>query len=167
MTNRFGCIGLSRKRAALLAFSVTVAILAVLSFLFASDFPRGARLFPQVVSVILFFLAAISLVSNLVSARNGSPEVDEGLNTADLTSDVTLSEVWPYFAWVIGTFVGMYLIGFFPAAGLFCLLFLWRVARMRWWANLAMTSLCLTTVLILGIGLNITWPRGILTMLPA
>lgn len=153
------------KSLAILAFSVVIALLSVVSYLVASDFPRGARLFPQVVSVIVVVLAGLLIVATIVRARKGLPSSPEGPETSDLTSDTTFAEVWPYLVWVVGAYTGMYLIGFAPAAALFCLLFLWRVARMKWWGNIAMTAFCLATVLALGVGLNISWPRGILPAL--
>jgi hypothetical protein len=89
-------------------------------------------------------------------------EEKEEIDTTDLTSDSTISEVMPYLIWIGGTYLAIYLIGFFPASALFCVLFLKRIAHMRWLTNIAMTAFCLGTVLVLGIALNISWPEGIL-----
>ncbi|WP_421952955.1 tripartite tricarboxylate transporter TctB family protein [Pelagibacterium sp.] len=156
--------GLSIAR---LVFSGLVAGIAVAAYLLSMDFARGARLFPQAVSILVFGLAVASMIVTVWQGRKAEREEDDALETSDLTSDTAFKEVWPYLIWVMGAYLGMYLIGFFPAAGLFCLLFLWRVARMKWLGNIAMTALCLVTVLALGVGLNISWPRGLLPLLLA
>ena len=156
--------GLSIAR---LVFSGLIAGIAVAAYLLSMDFARGARLFPQAVSVLVFGLAVASMVVTVWQGRKAERILDNAPETSDLTSDTAFKEVWPYLVWIIGAYLGMYLIGFFPAAGLFCLLFLWRVARMKWLGNIAMTALCLLTVLALGVGLNISWPRGLLPLLLA
>ncbi len=161
-TPRFSGLSIAR-----LVFSALAAAIAVAAYLLSMDFARGARLFPQAVSIVVFGLAVASMVVTVWRGRKAERVEDNAPETSDLTSDTSFKEVWPYLIWIMGAYLGMYLIGFFPAAGLFCLLFLWRVARMKWLGNIGMTALCLLTVLALGMGLNISWPLGLLPRLLA
>lgn len=143
-------------------FSAFIAVIAIYAFISSGDFPRGARLFPQTISVIALILAVLSIANNLLHRTSNQLAKSEEPDTADLTSDASVNEVWPYLAWISGAYLAMYVLGFFLASGLFCLFFLRSVACMSWAGNIAMTALCLTTLAVLGVGLNINWPEGLL-----
>lgn len=162
MSNRNISEYLVRLHIPSIIFSAFIAVIAIFTFISSGDFPRGARLFPQTISVITLILAILSIASNLLHRTPLQLTKSEEPDTADLTSDTSFKEVWPYLAWISGAYLAMYVLGFFIASGLFCVLFLRNVACMSWAGNISMTTLCLTTLTVLGVGLNINWPEGLL-----
>jgi hypothetical protein len=128
---------------------VLIAVLA--AALFASlDWPRETALFPQAVgapilalTIISFALQALHLRSAGVEAVNAEIEAE-----SEPADSAFLAKAAVEFAWLIGFAVSTWLIGFYPAAFLFLLLYLRVQAKLGWAKSLLWSISAIVVVFV-------------------
>lgn len=147
-----------------LLFLVLVAALFGWVAIHAQGFHRTARIFPQVVAIAMLVLALIELVSYGLGAwreaRHGvgpkGPVEEDGPSLWD-----GMRQVGPYIVWILAYFLGIYLVGFVVASGVFVALSLMTMGRMRWYAAIGSTAVLIAGLLVLANALTLQWPAGI------
>lgn len=105
----------------------------------ALDWPLKAKLFPLVISIPLFLLAAAEALWVLV----GKPMASEHANTEapdEVAPAVAYRRTASAAAWTIGFFVMIVLLGFLIAVPLLVFLYLWFQGRDSWLFTLAFTA---------------------------
>jgi len=148
-----------------LLFVLAIGVAMIAAYLVANGFPRSVRMFPQAVAVAGVVVVALNLLAIGLFAfgRRRPPDTSDGAGggTADIGSDTSLRAILPWLGWIAGTYAAAWLIGFIAAATLFSLAFLKWPARQGFLTTIVLTSLCIGVTLLLGKGLNISWPQGI------
>ena len=119
-------------------FVVLVLLLATFLAAFGVSFTFAplTDVFPRYISAIGAFLALVELV--LFAHQYWKPDKERRKHApaAKLELDALLAEfrsISPYILWLLAYFVLIWLIGLIIASGLFALLFLLLVARMKPW----------------------------------
>jgi hypothetical protein len=149
------------------AFLVLVALVFVWAGWEATSFPSRARIFPQTVAFAALILTGVEVLKALISLSRHRAARRLSQGEAAEEGGATLREQVvkgaPYLLWIIGYYVGIYLVGFVVASGAFVLLFLWRAGRVRWPAATLATAPLLAVLLLLGAAMNLSWPGGLLS----
>jgi hypothetical protein len=148
-------------------FLVLVALVFAWAGWQAASFPPRARIFPQTVAWAALLLALIEISkSMIVRMRRGAGKTIAQGETED-TGRAALREQLvagaPYLLWIVAYYVGIYLLGFFVASGVFVLLFLNRVGQVRWPVAVVATAPLLAALFLLGSAMNLSWPGGLLS----
>jgi len=137
---------------------IIIMLLVVVSALYVSaGYPFTARLMPQVVAGAIIFLL---IVESILTVRRAHQAESEGRFLGDPVTGAKFKRTAPYLAWLGGLYVGIFLIGLLPAAGLFTLAFCLWVGKMRWWLALLGTLILLGLMYALGEAFNMRWPVG-------
>ncbi|HEY7240120.1 MAG TPA: tripartite tricarboxylate transporter TctB family protein [Burkholderiales bacterium] len=124
-------------RKASLGLSVLVMIVSGYGVIAATAWPWKAALFPLVIGVPLFCLAAAEALWTLFGAAAPSGEArDFQLTIGKDTARRTLTAS----AWILAFFVAIVLVGFPIAVPLFVLLYLRLQGRESWVVTIAMTA---------------------------
>lgn len=135
----------------------------------ALSFPSRARIFPQTVAFAALALALIEVARTLIAWRRGRtqampPAEQKGRGESKRS---TLHEQVvagaPYVLWIAAYYMGIYLVGFVVASGVFVFLFLTRVGRVRWLAAVGATAPLLAAMLAVGTAMNLSWPTGLIS----
>jgi asparagine N-glycosylation enzyme membrane subunit Stt3 len=133
----------------------------------AVSFPPRARIFPQTVAFAALALALIEIARTLIARRRGRAEAMPTAEQKGESKRPTLHEQVvagaPYVLWIAAYYVGIYLVGFLVASGMFVFLFLNRVGRVRWLAALGATAPLLAAMLAIGAAMNLSWPTGLIS----
>ncbi len=131
----------------------------------AIDFPRLAQTFPLFVTIGGLLLTIIEFGRTFYHCRSrskSSPRDDDPNYPSDTASiSENLPKAFPYLLWLGGYYIGIFLVGFVIASGLFIVLFLVFIGRARFWVSLAGAGLLITGILVLGRLLGLLWPSGI------
>jgi hypothetical protein len=151
---------------------LTVAALAVCiaAFAIATGFvPATTRYFPLIVSAAGIVVALADLARRGLAARRarsgeapavaGQPEPGDFLNEA---ASAPPAAILRYAAWFFGYLAGIWLVSLIVASGLFVAAFLWREARMRWWAAILSGVVVVGLVILAGKVFYIRWPASLL-----
>jgi hypothetical protein len=129
------------------------------------NFPRLARTFPLFVTIGGLLLAIIEFGRTFYHCRSQSenPLQDDDPNHSSYIASISESfpKAFPYLLWLGGYYIGIFLVGFVVASGLFIVLFLVFIGRARFWFSLAGAGLLIIGILVLGRLLVLEWPRGI------
>jgi hypothetical protein len=119
-----------------LALSVLIMLVSGYGVVVATAWPWKAALFPLVIGIPLFCLAAAEAVWTLLgSAPQGGEAKDFQLSIGKQTARRTAEA----FAWIIGFFAAIVLLGFPIAVPLFMLLYLKLQGREGWVLSIVMT----------------------------
>lgn len=152
-----------------LLFALFVTLIVVSSLVTSREWSFATRLFPWAMGIPALILCAIQLFSELRRARGVTVEADDNSGVMDLTADrdVPFAQVvrrgGNLFAWILGLFASILLIGFVITAPLFIWLYLTFQAREKWWVSLLWTVVI--AVFLLGLFhfiLRVPWPHGII-----
>jgi hypothetical protein len=150
-----------------LVFLALVALLLFWAGWGAVSFPPRARIFPQTVAFAALGLALIELTRTLIAWTRGrteampTPEPTGESKRPALHEQVVAGA--PYVLWIVAYYVGIYLVGFVVASGVFVFLFLNRVGSLRWLAAVGATAPLLAAMLALGTAMNLSWPTGLIS----
>lgn len=135
-----------------LALAAVLAAGAVL----AADFAVGSRFFPMAVSALG---AVFCLIIAVLLAFFPKPE---GAALDASTESAPPPRAALFFAGVLAYLGSIYLVGFLAATVLGLVVFLRFVARAPIRIALVIGALTLGTIALLGTGLDIYWPEGVL-----
>jgi len=129
------------------------------------NFPRLARTFPLFVTIGGLLLTIIEFgrtIYNCKSQSENQPRDDDPNHPSYIAGIYeSLPKVFPYLLWLGGYYIGIFLVGFVVASGLFIVLFLIFIGQARFWLSLTGTGLLVIGILVLGRLLGLEWPRGI------
>ena len=146
-----------------LLMSLCLMVIAVGVMITAMKWPFRTALFPMVVSVFLFLGAGADLLLNLF----GSPEAISKQGTVDfqLSEDIdpatATRRTLTAFAWIIGFFLLILLLGFPVAVPVMVFFFLRVQAKEGWGISLLLAGFALIFFLGLFVWLlNIPFPAG-------
>jgi putative tricarboxylic transport membrane protein len=114
-----------------LALAVAVMMLSAWGVVSAWSWPTKAALFPLVISIPLFFLAAAEVLWVLFGSAPQAAASDFKLSD-HLPQDVALRRTLLAAAWILGFFAAIVLFGFLVAVPLFVLLYLRFQGREGW-----------------------------------
>jgi hypothetical protein len=113
-----------------LALSLVVMVLAGWGVVSAWSWPAKAALFPLVISIPLFFLAAAEIVWVLLGSEQSAAS-DFKLSD-DLPKDVALRRTAVAVGWILGFFAAIVLLGFGVAVPLFVFAYLKLQGKAGW-----------------------------------
>jgi len=152
---------------------LTLVVLAVclVAFVIATGFvPATTRYFPLIVSAGCILVALADLAKRALAARRmGSKEsANTAANTSsqgeviNQTASASPVAILKYAGWFFSYLVGVWLASLVVASGLFVTAFLWREARMRWWAAFLSGAIVVGLVIFAGNVFHIRWPASLL-----
>lgn len=153
-----------------LIFAVFVSLIVVTSLVTSLEWSFATRLFPWAMGIPALILCVIQLFVEISRARGVTAQEDNS-GVMDLTADrdVPLAQVLRrggnIFAWIVGLFASIMLIGFVITAPLFIWLYLTFQAREKWWISLLCTAVIV--VFLLGLFhfiLRVPWPHGMIEL---
>lgn len=140
---------------------VVVSILALVFFiaaaLMSTDFSESGRLFPLAVGAVGILLAAISLGRDLVRVKN-----EGGLGHFDEAWISRLKIVGKSTAWILAYIWLVFLFGMLVGSGVFALVFLLLVARMRMIPAVIFTACTVGAIYLLAEFAELVPPSGYL-----
>ena len=122
-------------KSASLGLSVAVILVSGYAVFAATAWPWKAALFPLVIGIPLFCLAATELLWTLLGAPEEKAEMEVALSTASEAR----RRVVRVAAWMLGFFAAIALLGFPVAVPLFVFLYLKLPAREGWAVSIALT----------------------------
>ena len=133
----------SVRRKPYLVFSLGVILLAAWALVLTGAWPAKAALFPRVVAIPLLILAVAEFLLSLTheeqtEGRTVTQGVDFRLSEVD--PSVALPRTASIFAWILGFFVAIVLIGFPRGIPLFVFLYLKIEAKEGWPLSLILTG---------------------------
>jgi hypothetical protein len=122
------------KPIANLVFHGVLIVVLATALYFSLDWPRETSLFPQAVGAPTLALTVISLGMQVFRLqRVGTAAMNAELEAESEPADAEfLKKAAVEFAWLIGFGLAIWLIGFYPAAFLFLLLYLKVQAGFGW-----------------------------------
>ncbi|UBH05246.1 membrane protein [Leucobacter sp. Psy1] len=118
-----------------LIISVLAVLFFVTTIVLSVEFSDNGRLFPVAVGSAGLLLSLISLVRDIVRARS-----EGGLGRLNEAWMQRLAIVGKSTLWVLAYIWLVFALGMMVGSGVFALVFLLVVARMRWWATLIYTA---------------------------
>ena len=121
-----------------LVLGVGIMILSGLAVVVALDWPWKAKLFPLVIGIPVFCLAAAEVIWSLFGSAARIEAMDYQLS-ANLPQRVTLIRTLQAAAWMIGFLCVIVLAGFPIAVPLFVFLYLKLQGREGWGLSVVMT----------------------------
>ncbi|MEX1058690.1 MAG: hypothetical protein WED11_13235 [Natronospirillum sp.] len=140
-----------------LLFILALLLVVATSLFVSADYPFTARLMPQVVAVTILILLMVEGILTLRRARRAE---SAGKPLGESVWGAKFKRTFPYLAWLGGLYIGVFLIGLLPAAGLFTFAFSFWVGKLRWWAALLGTFVLLVLMYVMGDAFNMRWPVG-------
>lgn len=152
---------MTRKDFEAVAFLTVIGVAFAGAAWHAQTFPMRARVFPQFVAILGFIFSVVSVGRIAVAVRLGAslPGQDGG---GTLTEQAKLLR--PFFLWIAGYYVAIFLAGFIAASAIFLIAFLTVNRALRWPAAVASTTVVVVFLLFLGNMMNVVWPTGILSV---
>lgn len=148
---------------------LTLFLMAVWAMAIAESdsFSAQARLFPVVIGSSALALCAIQLFLDLFAPKKEGPVDPVELMDLPVDRDVPPREVAirasKIFAWILGLFVGSYVIGFLIAVPMFVFLYIAVRSRPSWWITMAITVLIIGVVVgIFHYVIHVPWPRPLI-----
>jgi hypothetical protein len=152
-------------------FTLLFFVLFALAVFTARDWQIQARLFPWVVGIPVLALCAIQLFKDLFVVKEDAGE-DEPLGFMDLPVDrsvpvsMVIKRALNIFAWILGLFGAIWLIGFIVSVPLFVLLYLILQAREKIWVAVVYSIAMLAFIIgVFHVILSIPWPEGVFPQL--
>ena len=121
-----------------LGLGVVIMGLSAWAVFTATQWPLKAALFPLVIGVPVFCLAAAEVLWILFGS-SPSPEGTEHQPSEDLPETIPLRNTLAAIAWILGLFVVIVLLGFPVAVPLFVLIYVKWQGREGWVLSLAYT----------------------------
>lgn len=130
------------RRSAQTLLSLSVAALAAVALVIAAGWPPKTALYPRVIGIPLLALATTEFILSLrgKDAQAEDTTMDFTLS-GGLDPHVTLRRTVGMFAWILGFFLAIVLLGFPYAIPLFVLMYLKAQAQERWPLALALAPL--------------------------
>lgn len=123
-----------------LVLGVAIMIGSGCAVFVASGWPWKAALFPIVIGIPVFCLAAAEVLWVILGSASASPAMDLRMSS-DLPARIIARRTLQAAAWMIGFFAAIALTGFPVAVPLFVFLYLRLQGRESWWKSLAFSAL--------------------------
>jgi len=121
-----------------LVLSAAVMLLSIWGIVSAWSWPMKAALFPLVISIPLFLLAAAEVLWVLFGRTAQSAASDFKLSD-HVPESVAMHRTLLAACWILGFFVGILLLGFLVAVPLFVLLYLLLQGKQGWLLSIVFT----------------------------
>ncbi len=121
-----------------LALGLGILIISAWAVVSAMHWPWKAALFPLVLGIPVFCLAAAEVLWVLLGSTSQNPLMDVQ-PSADLPEKVTRSRMLVAIGWMLGLFVAVVLLGFPIAVPLFVFLYVKLQGREGWGLSLVFT----------------------------
>jgi len=138
-------------KASSILFTLSVLIISAAALYEARSFPYLGAIFPMAATIPAIFMAATQLVFELRASPTATqPDTRAKIRTA-----------LGHFVSLLVFLLLILFFGFGVATALFTFVFLYGVARMRWFSALIYTGCLLATVELMGWLLGLHWPQGI------
>jgi hypothetical protein len=145
-----------------LALGIAVMMLAVWGVISAWNWPTKAALFPLVISIPLFLLAAAEVLWVLLGSAKQSAAADFKLSD-HLPQAVVLRRTLLAAGWILGFFAAILLLGFLVAVPVFMFLYL-RLQGKQGWVFSAVFTLAVFVFFygLFDLLLHLPFPAGLL-----
>lgn len=142
------------------AVSASFLVLFIGAFIIAQDFAPTARLLPSIATVVGAGLAAASLFMDIRQLKLRGPlGVEDASRWRSLLMGTVKSS-----AWLLAFVVLTYIFGVIVAIGLFVPVFLWRVARAKWWTCILYPSVMISVLLVAERFAGVYLPNGYINL---
>jgi hypothetical protein len=144
------------------AFSLVLLIALAVLVKDAWNWPFAAKLFPLVIGLPALVLCAIQLAgdtSSTIAARRLTPGIEARLESTASRAALT-------WCWIVGFFVGIWLVGFVVSVPIFVTLYVVSTARTSWPVGFAFGGL--TSAFMLAVFhflLRLHWPTPLFSSL--
>ncbi len=147
---------------------LTIVVLAVCAaaFAIATGFvPATTRYFPLIVSAACVVIALFDLARRWFKSvhirRTAAGHLLEEGELVNAAANAPPTAILKYALWFFGFLVGIWLVSLIVASGLFVAGFLWREAKLRWWAALLSGVIVVGLVILAGNVFYIRWPASL------
>ena len=144
-------------------FGLVILLASIWALAATRDWPIKTAMYPRVIGIPLVVLAAVEV---LLSLRGVTEEKQQAVDTVlsdSLPPDVTMRRTLIAFAWLIGFFLSIVLLGFPLAIPLFMLAYLRGQGRESWILSIALTAVAwLAFELIFDRVLHLPFAQGLL-----
>ena len=145
-----------------------VAVTMGLAVLDAAGFPFRARLYPMVIGSLVLVLAILFVVREL--RRGAEKEEQSGATTGAMDIEIDRSipvsviarKATKAFAWFLGLYLAIWLLGFKLAVVVFLAAFVAIEARAKWSVILGLTAVMVFAMFMLERFLGVFWLEGLL-----
>ena len=151
-----------RLREELLFIAVLAGVMGVALYV-AAGYPFNARLMPQVVSIAVLVLLSVECVLTVRRSRASHDSVApaaDGKAEHEPLWGAKFRRTAPYLAWLLGLYLGIYLIGLMASAAIFTVAFCRLVGKMSWLSTLIGVALLIAALFGLSEAFNMRWPVG-------
>ncbi len=163
----------SRLLNPVILFGLFLALFFGFIVVMAKDFFPAGRFFPLIVGIPAFILTAIQVFLDIKMTRKaqepGSQEgdfVDISPDTLDIPPQVVKARALRFLCWIVGLYLGIWIVGFKIAGPLFFLFFLRYEARARWLLNISLSGLSIYLLFYhFEHLLEVFWPKPLLEKL--
>lgn len=147
-------------------FALAIVMAGIWAVLATVGWSIQTAMYPRVVGVPLIILAVIELVLSLRGAPEGERQAVDTALTESLTPDITMRRTLIAFAWLIGFFLGIVLLGFPLAIPIFMVAYLRGQGREPWILSIALAAVAwLFFELIFDRVLHLPFGEGLLLQL--
>ncbi|QPZ38420.1 tripartite tricarboxylate transporter permease [Paramicrobacterium chengjingii] len=126
------------------------------AFVLAQQFAEAARLMPNVITVIGATLSLVAMIIELRKLKSDAPRTDETRAAWKKVLTVTFASTM----WLLGFVVLIYVFGMAVACLVYVPLFLWFVAKAKWWVIPIYTVALLALLLVAQQFAGISLPDG-------
>jgi hypothetical protein len=153
-----------------LIFTLVITVLFLAGLYTSREWSIQARLFPWTIGLPALGLCLTQLLMDLWKARKGQPEptaddqriMDLAVDR-DVPNQIVVRRATTLFAWILGLFTSIWLVGFLISLPLFVLSYLRLQSRETWRMSLAWT--CCTVAFTIGLFhyiLRAPWPYPVI-----
>jgi putative tricarboxylic transport membrane protein len=150
--------GASRKWA--VAVSASFLALFVFAFVLSLDFAPTARLLPAIATTIGAGLSLASLILDIRRLKRDGPLVgEERARWRKLLADTGKS-----FLWLLVFVVLTYIFGVIVAIAVYVPVFLWRVAKAKWWTLIVYPAVIIAVLLVAQRFVGVYLPVGYINL---
>ncbi|MFC2067197.1 hypothetical protein ACFLUO_09175 [Chloroflexota bacterium] len=143
-------------------FTMGLLILFISFVIRSVTFPFGAGLFPLLIGSSIIILLLLQLSTELLGKEENVEILDVAVEEA-AKGKVAMLRAVRFFAWILGVYAGIFLVGFNITILAFYILFMRLEGRINWWLILILTAVASVLQLyyfprVIGM----LWPTGLI-----
>lgn len=131
-------------------------VLFGVAFVLAQQFSEAARLMPNVITIAGAALSLAAVIMEWRTMRRGKRRSADSRNAWSRTLTVTMASS----AWLLGFVILVYLFGLIVACIIYVPLFLWFIAKAKWWVIPIYTVALVAVLLVAEIYAGMSLPDG-------
>jgi hypothetical protein len=142
-------------------FTLVTACVFLLMIIGARNFTGAAWVYPIVIGVPLFILTLVQLVRELKGGQKKNDKIYDIAPDESTSPRVVYKKAAKFLGWMLGLYLGIWLVGFKLAFFLFFVSFVRFDGRRSWLIALSFSALTvLVAIFFYGKIFGVHWPKG-------